>query len=189
MPQCMKSGVYFTVRNLANCKSQIVAGTPRCTPRAPVCSMFCVLFLCFKGHLPSVRRCSSGNTRGGRASRSQTLLWLVFCGMIVLLTMGLRRGSGFKTPFGCLTGLGENVSIIYRTQTIGSSVFFWNCTRRTRVTFSNSGSGSSSSSGGCAVERPLTGGGEARRDSSPYTSRATTSCAWRRAYGQREILF
>lgn len=69
--------------------------------------------------------------------------------------------------------------------TIGSSVFFWNCTRRTLVTFSNSGSVSSSSSGGGAVVRPLTGGGDARRDSSPYTSRATTSCAWSRAWNNR----
>lgn len=72
--------------------------------------------------------------------------------------------------------------------TMGSSVFFWNCTRRTRVTFSNSGSTSSSSSTGGTVLRPLTGGGDARRDSSPYTSRATTSWAWSRAWKKMKAI-
>ena len=64
-------------------------------------------------------------------------------------------------------------------RTIGSSVFFWNWTRRTRVTLSMSTSpfGLSASS-----LHPLkwegSGGGVMRIAFSPYTSCAVTSCAF-----------
>lgn len=67
------------------------------------------------------------------------------------------------------------------TLTIGSSVFFWNCTSRTRVTC-----GSSPFSALSASSAPFrygaSGGGVTRSASSPYTSRAATSCVCSRAW-------
>lgn len=60
------------------------------------------------------------------------------------------------------------------THTMGSSVFFWNCTRRTRVTFSRSMS-PLVLSGESPFKYGEVGGGVTLNASSLYTSWATTS--------------
>lgn len=63
--------------------------------------------------------------------------------------------------------------------TIGSSVFFWNCTSRTRVTCWSSPFSMLSVSS--PFKNGASGGGVTRKASSPYTSLATTSCVCKRA--------
>lgn len=78
--------------------------------------------------------------------------------------------------------------IIYLT--IGSSLFLWNWTSRTRLIL-HPGSISTSGLGGCEVSPFMLtnvwiGGGVTRTASSLYTSWATTSCACNKAYKLRK---
>ena len=61
--------------------------------------------------------------------------------------------------------------------TIGSFVFFWNCTSLTLVMFSISTSASGLSTSASPFKYGVMGGGVTLMASSPYTSCATTSCA------------
>lgn len=70
------------------------------------------------------------------------------------------------------------------TLTIGSSVFFWNCTSLTRVTFSRSKSPFCPSRSSLPFRYGRRGGGVTLVASSPYTSCPATSCACRSAWKQ-----